>query len=177
MNLHDFLDNQEETEKEAFQVTDDASANWALRKIKQHQEQQKENNALAESEIEKVNAWLSAENGQAQQSIDYFQSLLAVYALKEREKNPKFKSMKLPNGTVRFRKQQPSFKYDDTKLVEYLEKAEETDLIKIKKEPNKAEVKKLFVVLNGKLINPVTGELVEGVTIEEREDKFEVVTE
>lgn len=177
MNLQEFLDDQEQTENEAFEVINVETANWALRKIKQYQEKQKENNALAEAEIEKIELWLKTVNEQAQNSIDYFQGLLAEYAVKQRDNDPSFKSQKLPNGAIRFRKQQPKFNYDDEKLLNYLKQSGETDLINVKETPNKAAVKKLFNVNGDKLINVGTGEIVEGVTVEEREDKFEVVTE
>lgn len=174
MNLHEFLDNQEETEKESFQVTDDNAANWALRKIKQHQEQQKENNSLAESEIEKIKSWLSAENGQAQQSIDYFQGLLAAYALQKRDNDPKFKSLKLPNGQLSFRKQQPKWSLDKETIIQSLKDADATNLIKVTEEPKLADIKKAFKVQDGKAINPETGEVIVGIVIEEQPDKFGV---
>jgi phage host-nuclease inhibitor protein Gam len=177
MNLHEFLDDQEQTENESFKVTNESTANWALRKIKQYQDKQKENNALAESEIAKIEMWLETVNEQAQNNIDYFQGLLAEYALKQRDANPEFKSQKLPNGSIKFGKQQPKYTYDDKALLEYLKKSEETDLIRVKEEPNKSAIKKLFPVQNGKLVNVGTGEVIDGVTVEDREDKFEVITE
>lgn len=178
MNLHEFLDNQEETNTESFQVTDDQQANWALRKIKQHQELQKENNLLAESEIEKINAWVESENDKAQQSIDYFQSLLSAYALKLREADPKFKSSKLPNGKIKFAKQQPKWNLKNEVVLKSLKEAGETDLIKVIESPRLADIKKAFVINGNEVINPDTGEIVEGIEIEHREDKFSVeVTE
>lgn len=177
MNLQEFLDNQEQVTNDSFKVTDDSSANWTLRKIKQLQDQQKENNSLAEAEIEKINAWADSENEKAQRDIDYFQGLLAEYALKKREENPKFKSMKLPNGAIKFRKQQPKFNYDDETLTKSLKKSGRTELIKIKKSPDKTAIKKTFVVQGERLVDPETGEFIEGVTIEHREDKFSVEVE
>lgn len=176
-SLQEFLDSQEQIERESFTVESDEQANWALRKIKQHQEQKKENIALAEVEIEKIEMWLQQENEKAQHSIDYFQSLLAEYALKKREKNPRFKSIKLPNGALRFRKQQPKFKYDDETLVQSLKQVNREDLVRVKEMPDKTGVKKAFVVNGDKLINPETGEVIKGVEVEHREDKFEVVTD
>src|SRR5690606_36280054 len=119
-SLNDFLDEQENINNEQFKITDEQQANWALRKIRQLQEQQKETNALAEAEIEKINAWAESENEKAQRSIDYFQGLLAEYAMEQRTKNAKFKSMKLPYGTIRFRKLQPKWVYDDELLLKSL---------------------------------------------------------
>lgn len=177
MNLHEYLDSQEEVNNENFTIDDEQKANWALRKIKQHQEQQKENTALAESEINKIEEWLKSENDKAQQSIDYFQGLLASYALNLRESDPKFKSSKLPNGRIRFKKQQPKFNYDEDKLTQHLKQSGYTDLIKVKESPDKTAVKKKFVVQGNRLIDQETGEFVAGVEVEEREDKFEVVTD
>lgn len=176
-SLQEFLDKQEEVERESFVIQDDSSANWALRKIKQAKQQKEDNNALAIAEIEKINAWNKLENEKVQQDIDYFQGLLAAYALKKREENPKFKSQKLPNGRIRFKKQQPNYVYDDDTLLESLKNSGRTDLIKVKETPDKASIKKAFVAQEGSLIDPDTGEFIDGVTVVEREDKFEVITD
>ncbi|ALX50438.1 host-nuclease inhibitor Gam family protein [Lentibacillus amyloliquefaciens] len=177
MELNEFLDNQEQTNQEGFEITDDQKANWALRKIGQYKDRQSEVNATAEAETEKIEAWANQENDKAQQSIDYFQGLLAKYAMKQRAENPKFKSMKLPNGAIRFRKQQPKFHYSDDQLIDYLKKSERDDLIKVKESPDKSAVKKAFTVNEDKLINTETGEAVDGVEIEHRDETFEVVSE
>lgn len=177
MELHEFLDQKEQIEDESFEIKDEQQANWALRKIKQHQEQKEKNTEIAVEEITKIEEWLKTVNDSAQDSIDYFQGLLGKYAMEQRESNPDFKSMKLPNGNIGFRKQQPKWNYDDKKLVEYLKENEETELIRVKEEPNKSAIKKLFIVQDGKVINPGTGEVVEGVEVEERQDKFEVKTD
>lgn len=174
-SLQDYLEEQEQTESEAFKVDTDEKANWALRKIKQFEEQKQANNKLAVEETEKIEAWNKAENEKAQQSIDYFQGLLARYAMEKRQNDPKFKSQKLPNGSIRFRKQQPKWNYnDDDAVVESLKKAEMGDLIKVKETPKKADIKKMFEVSDGKVINPETGEVIPGIEVEEREEKFEV---
>lgn len=173
-SLHEFLDKQEQVNEEGFKVEDEQQANWALRKIKDLQTQKNENIALAESEISKIEAWLEQENGKLDNSIEYFQGLLAEYAMKQREENPKFKSMKLPYGIVRFRKQQPKWVYDDELLLKSLKEQDAEELIRVKEEPNKQAIKKLFVVENGKLYNPGTGEFIEGVEIIERDEVFEV---
>src|SRR5690606_15843611 len=175
--LNEFLDEQENINDEKFKINDEQQANWALRKIKQLQEQVKETNALAEAEIEKINAWAESENEKAQRSIDYFLGLLTQFAIEQRKKNPKFKSMKLPNGAIRFRKQQPKFHYDDEKLLESLKRTGKTDFIKVKEVPDKAAVKKSFILHEDKLVDPDTGEFIEGVTVEHREEKIEVTPE
>lgn len=176
-SLQDFLDKQEEVEREAFVIKDDSSANWALRKIKQAKQQQEDNNALAIAEIDKIQAWNKSENEKEQMDIDYFQGLLAAYAFKKREEDPKFKSQKLPNGRLRFKKQQPIYDYNNLMVLDSLKKSGYTDLIRTKEEPDKTAIKKRFTVLGENLVDPETGEVIDGVTVVEQEDKFEVVTD
>lgn len=173
MELYEYLD-QETKVDEGFKIDDDQTANWALRKIKQYQEKQKANNELAQAEIEKIESWNKQENEKAQQSIDYFQSLLAQYAMKKREEDPKFKSQKLPNGYIGFRKKQPKWNYQEDVLLETLKKNQLTDFIKIKEQLDKSSIKKAFDVVNGKVINPDTGEVIEGITVEEQGEDFTV---
>ena len=174
MELQEFLDRKIQDDNEAFKVTNEGQANWALRKIKQLQEEKKKNEQIAEDEINKIKSWLDHVNKDADDSIEYFKSLLAEYAMKQRENDPKFKSIKLPNGRIRFVKQRPKWVYDDKLLLKSLKEQDAEELIRVKEEPNKAAIKKLFVVQNGKLINPGTGEVIEGVEVVERGEKFEV---
>ncbi|MBP1971627.1 putative RNA-binding protein with RPS1 domain [Virgibacillus natechei] len=176
-NLNDYLDEQEQVENEAFTIKDDNAANWALRKIKQHQQQKEANNKLAVEEIEKLEAWNKSENDKAQQSIDYFQGLLSYYALSKREADPKWKSQKLPNGRIRFKKQQPKYVYNDESLMMSLKALGRHDLITVKETPSKSDVKKSFVEQNGRLIDTETGALLDGVTVVDQEEKFEVATD
>lgn len=173
-SLHDFLDEQEGTEKESFTVKDDSQANWALRKIKQMNDQIEQNNALAQAEIDKIEQWNQSENEKAQSSIDYFQGLLAEYAMKKKAEDPKFKSLKLPNGRIGFRKQQPKWNYDDETVLEALKKANMNDFINVKESPRKADIKKAFDVAGSQVVCPDTGLIIEGITIEEQPDKFNV---
>jgi len=176
-SLQNYLDEQEQVEREAFTIQDDQAANWALRKIGQMQKQIEDNNALAVAEIDKIEAWNKQENQKSQDGIDYFQGLLSYYALKKKEEDPKFKTLKLPNGKLSFRKQQPKWNYDDEAVVQALKQAKLDDFIQVKESPKKADIKKAFSVAGDKVVNPDTGEIVEGITVEEREDKFGVTVD
>ncbi|HLR42889.1 MAG TPA: host-nuclease inhibitor Gam family protein, partial [Pseudogracilibacillus sp.] len=62
-------------------------------------------------------------------------------------------------------------------LVGSLKKAGMNDLIRIKEEPKKSDIKKAVEVVDGKAINKETGEVIEGITITERGEKFVVKVE
>src|SRR5690625_7610425 len=99
--------------------------------------------------------------------------MLFKYALRLKNKDPKFRTKSLPNGAIKCRKQRDKWVYDDEKLLTYLEKSEMHDLISINKEPKKNKLREKFDISQGdKLINTDTGEIVNSITIEKRRDKF-----
>lgn len=173
MELQEFLD-QEIKLDESFKVTDNSSANWTLRKIKELKNSMKENSNFAYQEIKRYEDWEERENGILQNKIDHFESLLAKYAMDKREEDPKFKSKRLPHGYIGFRKKQAKWNYQDDVLLETLKKNQLTDFINVTKKPDKEKIKKTFSVQNGKVINPETGEVIEGITVEEQGEDFNV---
>jgi len=171
--LQEFLDRQEAV-TDRFKIDNEGAANWALRKIKSLQQEKERNTKVAQDEIAKINAWLEQENQVLDNSISHFETLLQEYAMNLRQKNEKFKTLKLPNGSFGFRKAQPKWEYDSNKVVQSLEKQGNHDLIRIKKEPDKKAIKKHFTVKNGKVYDPTTGEELDGVTVQEQPDTFSV---
>lgn len=153
-----------ENEHERFKVTDKASAEWCLRKIAAYKREIQENEELVKAEIQRLNDWLTRVNQQAIERINYLTGLLQEYMMQEVAKDPKCRSIKLPHGTIRFRKQQPEWTFDDEKVLSWL-KQNRPDLIQIIEKYNKNDVKKLI---------KETGEIIDGVEIQFREDKFEV---
>jgi len=172
-SLQEFLDEKEQVNDEAFEVVHDSQANWALRKIKEHQQEIKWNQKMAQYEIEKIEEWEEQVNQPLTRSIDYFQGLLAQYAMAKKEADPKFKSLKLPNGNLQFRKQQPKWSYDDKTLVTSLKQLRLDEYIKVEEKPVKKDIKKVLRVAGNKVVTE-NGEVVEGIEIEERGESFSV---
>ena len=167
----------ESIEREGFKIEDKQSAEWALRKIKALNDQIEETNKLVELETERIKLWQERENKSAQDSILFFEGLLLEYMVKERELDPKIKSIKLPHGTVRFKKQQPEYVRDEPKLIDWAKESQRMDLVKIKESFDWSTLKKDITVVAGNVVDKVTGEIIEHVKGVEREDKFEVVIE
>ena len=174
MSLNEYLDTQEQVNDTGFTVKDDSTANWALRKIAEYKSKQAEVNALAAAEMDKIEQWAKLENERHQNQIDYFTSLLSVYAMEKKENDPKFKTMSLPNGKLQFRKQQPKWEYDESTVLKTLKKSGMNDFIKTKESLDKDAIKKAFEVANGKVICPDTGQLIEGITVTEQGETFGV---
>jgi hypothetical protein len=157
-----------------FTIDDEQKANWALRKLRELEQEKKQNEEFARREKEKIDAWLEQENSKIDRLIEFFEGKLAVFADQIKQENPKFKSKRLPNGSFGYRKEPDKLiVQDEEKLIVSLELNGRDDLIKIKKLPDKRLMKKtLTVISDGRVIDPETGAIIEGVVIEEGMKKF-----
>lgn len=145
-----------------FKIEDKSQASWALKKIAKIIAEKRENEEVANIEIERTKNWLKKENEELERHESFFEFLLHEYHRKELEIDPKSKTIKLPFGTLKMRTQQPEYLYDDEKLIvwakNYLPEA-----VQVKESVLKTPIKKHI---------KETGEVIDGVTITERPDKF-----
>lgn len=150
-------------ESSGYKVTDLDSANWCFRKIAALNEKIKENQDLAAKEKLRIETWEQRENESAKQSIEYFEGLLKEYYMRLKEENPKAK-LTTPYGKVSSRKSTKWNYTNEESLFQYL-KENNADLIRVKEEINKTELKKAYK----EGVNTKTGELLPGVEISEEE--------
>lgn len=157
-------------EREGYRLDTVQQVTWALRKLAAINAKRAEIKAVADEEMHRIVTWAESENRKLDDGVSFFEGLLKDYAMRKRAEDPKFKSESTPYGAVKFRKQQPKWQYDDKKLLESLKSAGRTDLIRIKEEPNKEELKKVAAVKDGQVIDPESGAIIEGVEVHEQED-------
>ena len=155
---------EDQEQRERFKIESKDQAIWALRKIAQAKANQDENTQAAQAEIERITAWRNEENEKLQRSVSFFESLLHEYFMQLREDDPKLKTVKLPHGSLKMRKQQPDFIYNEDELLEWA-KVFMPEVVVVKETVSKNPVKKHI---------RETGEMVPGVTITERPEKFSV---
>lgn len=160
----------EEKQDDRFIVDDPEKADWALRQIQKAKRQQAENvkrveklNEEPQQLIDANNEWLESENSKLDERIDYFESLLNEFMNTNLQDNPKFK-FSSPYGRLSTRKSK-NWTYDDAKLIE---RYKNTDVVKETFKLNKTVLKKHLKVVNGKAIDIDTGEVVDGVSVEEK---------
>jgi len=153
------------SESVGYEIENKEDVQGALRKIKKYQEEIREIYYIADQEVKKVRDWEFFEVNKIQEKMEDLEAKLEGFMAKEIEKNPDKKSLSLPDGRIRYKKQQPNFIFDEGKTIEYL-KAHYPDLVKINESFSKTDAKKLV---------KENGEVWEGVEIENRPDKFEVV--
>lgn len=150
--------------REGFIIDNLEGATWAFRKLRALQEKEAELCLIAEQEKARIDNWLEKEKKAYESDKEYFEGLLIEYYLSEKQKDKKFK-LSTPYGKVSSRKSKTWTYEDEQKLIEYLENSGEKDLIRVKKELNKSDLKKQYT--DG--VNSETGEALPFVRIEEKE--------
>ena len=158
--------------REEFAVTDDAAAQWCMKKIKEAEADRAMWKAHYEAQMEKVNK-------AADESIAYFTAKLEEYFANVPHKATKTQeSYTLPGGKLVRKKQQPKFETDDEALVPWLEENFMGQLVKVKKSADWAALKKVVSVTpDGEHVATDEGEIIPGVTVTQRPDVFKVEME
>lgn len=155
---------EEQEQRQRFQIGSKNEASWAVKKIAKLVQAKTENEDTAKAEIARTQAWLVKENEDLDRQIGFFESILQEYHFKVLETDPKAKTIKLPYGALKIRAQQPEFGYDESILLPWVKK-NFTEALVVKESVSKSIVKSYI---------KETGEVIPGVTIENRPPKFSV---
>lgn len=158
-------------------INNDSQANYFCKLIADLQTEKQNKNEFIDSEIKRIcnhyEEFRNQEVRKIDQKVDFFKKALEVYAI-EQLSGTKKKSIKLPYGTLGFKKQQDKFEYSDELILEWLKSNNQNDFIAVKttESVDKKKLKKDGFVNNGKLfINNIP---VDGVIVSSQEDKFEI---
>ena len=111
--------------------------------------------------------------------IEESKKRLKEYAEVLRKNNSNKKTFYFPDGKLRFRKRPPKWDYpeNEEKIIEQCKKAGLEDAIQSRERVHKTRFKdKVEVKEDGEIVNPDTGDVIEGVKVSEREDHFKVDT-
>ena len=153
---------------EPFIVTDDKSAEWCIRKIREAQaEKQRWRDYYAEQQ-RKIDQ-------EADGTIGYFEALLADYFDTVPHKRTKTQeSYQLPGGKLVRRQQAPEYQRDEAALLPWL-KQNAPELVKVTETPDWATLRKrLIIATDGETVATEDGEIVPGVKAVQRPEVFRV---
>lgn len=104
-----------------FQVTDLATAEWAMRKLA---EAEAERAALAEqrdSWMERIGAWFDQASKRPTRTANFMTDRLLAFGRGERERNPRVATIPLPSGTIKTTASRPAVEVaDDAALASYI---------------------------------------------------------
>lgn len=166
----EMVDNQ----KERYQITTPDQAEWALKKLRKIAEKEQEVHQLVDAELFKLENFRKSEIERLANEKTFFEGLLFEYHTPKYEDDPKGnKTLRFPSGSITFKKQQPNFVRAEDDLLDWV-KAHRPELVKVKESVDWANLKKdCQITVDGQLVT-ADGEIVEGVVVEQRPDKFEV---
>jgi Bacteriophage Mu Gam like protein. len=182
--MEDFIELEEEflkdTEKQFTDdkgIHDDAYADWTINKIKTLQAELERKKMFVENKKAILDEWYEKEKKAIDNDIAFYTSRLQQYFdsldPKLLTKSKTQVSYSLPSGKLVKKFEKPEFKRDDEILLTWIEQ-NAPNYIKIKKDINWAEFKKKLTVDKGKIILTDTGEVVEGIGIENKPAEFEI---
>jgi len=178
--LYQHLDTEtpETEESKQFRIETKEQAIWALRKIAKVERERKEAREVAQAELSRIKEWLEEEERKADKAREHLDHLLEDYHMRQLEENPKAaKTIKLPHGTLKMRAQQPLFDRDDLAIKAWAKDNKPAVLVPQDPKLDWAGLKKQLTIAGEKAIDKETGEVVPGITVEERGPKFTVDVE
>ena len=152
---------------EEIEVRSDIEAGWQLKRRKEIIADRDELIAFYEGRIKAVKEDASFKLS----LID--RALFAFFKTVKHKKTATQESYTHPLGKLVLKKQAPDFDRDDKTVIEWLEQHGGGEYVKTEKKLDWAALKKATAVM-GETIVTEDGEIVPGITVIEREDKFTV---
>ena len=148
-----------------FVIDSDAKAAWALEKIAEARKDRDEWVAWYKAQIDKITEQTDFDTMNLERMLaDYFQTV-------KHKKTKTQESYTLKNGKLILKTQNPEYKRDDKKVIEWLKSQDGSKFVKIKEELDWAGLKETTAALDGKLWSE-DGEEIPGVEVINREPKF-----
>lgn len=162
-------------EDENFRVMDANQANFFLRRLDQINKEKKEINDMCDKEIEdfinRVNSFRNSKTITLDNTSNFFTSLLEKYAQNELSHSNK-KSLKLPFGTLQFKKSLDKYEYEDEKVLAFISDNNLSGLTRTKIELSKKELKSALVIEEDKIY--LNDKEIEGVKITPGSTSFSI---
>jgi hypothetical protein len=152
--------------REAFRITGPGQATWAMRKLRDARAAQADVAAVAQAEIDRIQAWATAEHDRIEHNAGFFEGLLTRWALDLRAADPRSKTVSTPYGEVRTRTVPGKWDVHDEALVVAWARGSRPGLMQVRESLRLADAKKaLDVTDDGRVIDPETGEIVPGIEV------------
>jgi len=164
-------------DKPKFTIETKEQAIWALRKIAAIERDRIEARQAAQAEIFRIQDWMAGEEKRADQAREYLDFLLEDYHRRQIKQNPKLKTIKLPHGDLQLRAQQAEYQKDDDVIISWAKNNYPELVIQPPAPKPKLDweaLKKRLKVVDGKVIDPQTSEVIPGITVTERSAKFQI---
>ena len=166
--MSEILETNIEEQEEELVVRSDIEAGWQLKRRKELIADRDNLIAFYQARIDAVK-----KDSEVKLSI-IDRALFLFFQTVEHHRTATQESYTHPEGKLVWKKQAPEFKRDDKTVIEWLKKQEDGGrFIKISESLNWDGLKKETAVFNGNVVDE-NGEIIPGITVNEREPKFVV---
>lgn len=178
LSLGPAIDSEEQ--REAFRITDDDLAGWALRKLSADRAEVARIEALAQCEIDRIQAWALDASETVKSRSRFLEGRLGDYFRQLSHDDPKLSTHKLPQGSIGRRKNPDRVTVNNE--LAFLAWAEEEYPAAIKRTPLvsvlKSDDEYVSVLVEGETLGVVvegsSGEPVPGVVVVRGEERIDV---
>ena len=171
ITLEDFLANAGQPdgftgEAEAFAITNDDQALWAVRKVAQAQRRINEVKRQAQIELDRINQWVEANTTTNAETVAYFERILGDYLVNIREdEQDGRKSLDFPDGKVTSRITPSKVAVEDLDaFLAWAEANGHAEWVRTKREADVSTIKKVVDFNGVEVIDPLTGQTVAGLS-------------
>ena len=165
-------------EEKRFVITDDKTADWAVKVIADEEAERDRLISLANEKIAELQEKIQSISDACDRDTAYLKSCLYEYFGTVPHKDSKTQqSYKLLSGSLVFKKPSVKITHNDEKLIEYLKANEGTEFIKVKESVDWAGFKAVLTVNeNEEIIDTGLGTIIpkDVCDLEEVPGKFEV---
>lgn len=169
------LDDGQDEEGKEFKIDNDKKADLALNIIAEERKEAERLKELAKQQIEEIEMKIKYIEEKSERKTAFLKSCLAQYFETVPHKSTATqKSYKLLSGSLVFKLPSQKMVKEDVKLLEYFHQNGMEEYIKTEEKPAWAEFKKNLSIVDGKVVNTSTGEIVDAVKVEETAGKFDV---
>lgn len=158
-----------------FRIADDDCADWAIRKIAAERAERDRIVGLAKSQISRLQEQVERAERRYTQNTAFLTDRLAdFFRGVPHRKTKTTEKYRLLSGTLTMKFGKPTAKPDDAKLVEWLKENGHADLVKVEEKAMWGDLKKLLSFTGDMAVIEATGEIVDGVAVEQSPDVFTV---
>ena len=157
-------------EEQEFTITDDQTADWAIRKIRE-----------ADAELERMQAWYESQLKLVQekhdQTVNFFTAKLAQYMSIVPAKDTKTtRKYALASGEMVLTKAKEDFSVTDDEALLGWCQVNAPELVRVTMKPAWSDIKKRMKATDGGIADTETGMIVEGVEIVTKPESFAIKT-
>lgn len=161
-------------DRENFTITNDAEAEWAAQKIREHELERDRLVLAAEEFLAYYNEQIARIRASCVCDTSFLLSRLEAYFATVPHKDAKTQSTyRLPSYKLKLKQQQPKYDRDDAELLVWARNAADT-FVRTKEEPAWDVIKSACMIDGNQLVYEATGEIVPGVTVQSRPPIFSV---